>query len=246
ADLRYHYRCGKCGAVKSTRSEAKHCQACGNEVQARKYLRPNGFAVDLFSTPSTNLSLAKGSVGVETRISANTDDWKAFPAPKLGRFRFSHDGHIVFRNRGPARCGFALCLRCGRVAAEHGWAASAGKSPLLGHRPLRGAKVGQCTGYAGTFSEQRNVELGASITTDVLEFEFQDPATGQQLNDQSLAVTLSVALQLAAAELLEVEPSEIGRAINDYQGQDGSRYRSIILYDTADGGAGYVSSLPGE
>ncbi len=250
ADLRYHYRCGKCGTVKSIRGEVKRCEACGNEVQARKYLRPSGFAVDLLSKPSTNLSLARGSVGVETRISANTDDWKSFPAPRLGRFRFSHDGDIVFRNRGPVRCGYALCLRCGRVAAEHSWADASSKSPLVGHRPLRGARdqddAGQCTGYAGTFSEQRNVELGASITTDVLEFGFQDPTTGEQLEDRSLAMTLSVALQLAAAELLEVEPSEIGRAINDYQGQDGSRYRSIILYDTADGGAGYVSSLPAE
>ena len=250
ADLRFHYRCGRCGAVKSTPTEAKHCQACGNDVVPKKFLRPSGFAVDLFSTPSTDLSLARGTTSVETRISANTDEWRHFPSPRLGRFRFSHDGDIIFRNRGPARNGYALCLRCGRVEAEHGPASPGVRSPLAGHRPLRGAKdrddAGQCMGHAGTFSVQRNIELGASITTDVLDFEFQDPLTGGPLEDENLTVTLSVALQLAAAQVLEVETSEIGRAINDYRSQEGSIHRTIILYDTADGGAGYVSSLPSE
>src|SRR5690606_35795688 len=97
--------------------------------------------------------------------------WVALPEPRLGRHRASRDGLVFYSSLGANAEGYAVCLHCGRSAAE---AAPDGPLPhaLEQHYPLRGRSAnsdGRCTGNDSSFAIQRHLALGHEISTDVFE-----------------------------------------------------------------------------
>ncbi|MGO9833962.1 MAG: Zn-binding domain-containing protein [Polyangiaceae bacterium] len=85
-------------------------------------------------------------------------------------------------------------------------------------------------------------EEGGVVQTDVVELLLRDPVADVAITDDTVCTSVAVALRQAAAEDLNIDPRELGWATSDSHGPDG-RARAIVLFDMAEGGAGYVGSI---
>lgn len=141
--------------------------------------------------------------------------------------------------------GYAICLRCGRAASE---SADGGALPvdLQDHYRLRGGKEknGQslCPGNDQQWAIKRNQWLGLGVSTDVFELQLSDPVTGVPLNNDVAAYSLATALRQALAEELGINDREISCASIPSRTPTNQLARSIVLYDTSTGGAGFVAA----
>ena len=93
---------------------------------------------------------------------------------------------------------------------------------------------------------KRHVWLGVEAATDVFELQLSDPATGAPLADRVTAFSIAVALRQALTELLGVDEREIGCAAVKARSIEDQVTQTIVLFDAATGGAGFVASAPGE
>jgi len=165
-------------------------------------------------------------------------------AGATGRFHSTESGQVLFTNRGINGSGYALCLECGRA----GDMPHAGALPTIFQKPhkrLRGGKVdnsADCSGSHDSWKITQGIDLVHRDSTDVFELQLKHPETQAFLDDATVATTLAVALRHAAALVLGINDEELGYAVNHVE-VSGDRTWSILLYDTADGGAGYASSI---
>ena len=239
--IRYAWRCRECAATSDTPSPPSECPQCAGRVECLKYLEPAGFAVDITSRPHNNVA-APTFVPVEQPwISCPTLHWEALEKPLSGRFRYSDSGHLFHGSRGMGHHGYAICLRCGRAASEHGPAMETQAPQVFRapHKRLRGGKAadgsGECDGTG--FAIQRGLALGGGRVTDVFELQLQG------LVEDDVAWSVGIALRQAFTLRLGIEEQEVGVAVRPSKAEDGSLQRSIFLYDVAEGGNGYVEAL---
>ena len=239
--IRHVWLCRSCGATGDTPSLLEACPSCDGRVQSHEYLEPAGFAVDIRQRPHNNVT-SPTFVPVEAPwISCPTPHWETFARPPLGRFRYSDAGHLFHGSRGVGGFGYAVCLRCGRAASEDG-PHTASVAPQVfrkAHGRLRGGKAsdgsGLCDGEG--FSIKRGLALGGSRTTDVFELQLAE------LTEQHVAWSLGLALRQSFTRRLGVEAQEVGVAVRPSKGPDGTLLQSIFLFDTAEGGSGYVEAM---
>ena len=239
--IRHVWRCRSCGATGDTPSLLEACPSCDGRVQSHEYLEPAGFAVDIRQRPHNNVT-SPTFVPVEAPwISCPTPHWETFAHPPLGRYRYSDVGHLFHGSRGVGGFGYAVCLRCGRAASEDG-PHTASVPPQVfrkAHGRLRGGKAsdgsGLCDGEG--FSIKRGLALGGSRTTDVFELQLAE------LTEQHVAWSLGLALRQSFTRRLGVEAQEVGVAVRPSKGPDGTLLQSIFLFDTAEGGSGYVEAM---
>ena len=253
--IRHVWRCKKCGAFGTSTKRQDLCDspACqANEIDSWEFIQPSGFAVDI-RTGGPN-SLESESVYVPaTRplLSCDSGQWTPMPNPVLGKFRFDQAGSIFHHSKGANGEGYAVCLRCGRAASEVGPASQELLAPFAKDGPHARLRTGrkedntqECPGSEGQFSIKRNLWLAGEISTDVLQLRIQHPSPLKVLIPNTVAVSLAVAFRLTLSRRLGVEQREIGWAVQ--QSVDGGNaVRDIFLYDSAAGGAGYVSSSAG-
>ena len=239
--LRHVWRCRGCGVTGDALSSPNQCPQCGGPLEARKYLEPAGFAVDIRHSPHNNV-VSPRYIPVEPPwISCPTPEWTPLADPRLGRFRYTDSGHLFHGSRGAGGHGYAVCLRCGRAASEMGSASRTGVPDALrdGHSRLRGGKEldgsSRCDG-AG-FAIQRELVLGGSRTTDVFELQLAG------LDDGGTALSLGIALRSAFCRRLGIEEEEVGVAARQGRAPDNAIQQSIFLFDAATGGNGYVAAL---
>ena len=242
------WRCRSCGSS-GTRSTILHsCPVCGAEsdlLVIKPYLQPAGFAVNIYTEPHNDLSYRNYMPVHKPWITAGQTPWSPLPRPELGRYRFSHEGHIFHQSGGLMRHGYAICLRCGRSASE---TATGGTLPfeLQDHYRLRGGKErnGQslCPGNDQQWAIKRNQWLGVGVSTDVFELQLSDPVSGVPLNNDVAAYSLATALRQALAEELGINDREISCASIPSRTPTNQLARSIVLYDTSTGGAGFVAA----
>ena len=237
----YVWRCRSCNATGDARSVLTECPNCLGTVEARKYLEPAGFAVDIRHAPHNNV-VTPTYIPVEAPwISCPTPNWSTINDPCLGWFRYSDVGHLFHGSRGIHGHGYALCLRCGRAASETGHPHETETPDAVGpgHMRLRGGKdrdgASACDG-AG-FAVQRGLSLGGSRHTDVFELQVAG------LVDDVAAMSLGIALRSAFCRLIGVQEEEIGVAVREARSQKGGRCQSMFLFDMAAGGNGYVAAL---
>ncbi|MBN1207511.1 MAG: DEAD/DEAH box helicase [Myxococcaceae bacterium] len=247
--LRIAWRCRHCGACDTTASLPEICERCGaQDLDKMKMLRPSGFAVDIYSKPHNDYSQQRFIPTQEPWISAGRAAWQALAHPEAGRIRYDPEGVILHWSAGLKSKGYAICLECGRAESE---VASAKEAPppsgFVEHRRLRGGR-GElaCEGNAHPeFAIQRNIRLGGAMHTDVVELQLQDPTTAVPITSEVACSSIAVALRQALAEKLGVRPEEIGWGTMRSGAEQDAARRSILLFDMADGGAGYVATLPG-
>lgn len=246
--LRWAWRCDLCGSYDTTSLKPASCAKCGNNaISKRHYLRPAGFAVDIRDKPHNDFSLQRFVAAREPWISAGSAAWTALAEPAVGRWRYMQDGIVFHWNDGIGHHGYAICLRCGRAAWERGWAKET-KMPteLVDHWRLRGGKEDadslRCSGSDGGFAIQRNVNFGGEVRTDIFELQLTRPDTRVPVRDETECTSIAVALRQALAESLGIESREIGWAVPVTRTAQESAGRSIVLFDVAAGGAGYVAA----
>ena len=247
--LRHAWRCHRCGTIGMSLHRPEMCESdiClhrPSQLQIRSYLQPAGFAVDIRETADNDLSRFSYVPVRRPWISVGGEQWQSFPRPELGRFRYSSHGKVFFYTSGEHGHGFAICLRCGRAVAE---VEKDGELPpqMKDHKALRGGSAtgpgGVCRGNDDTYSIRSNEWLGVSKDTDVFEAQLRSLEGGEPL-DAVAASSVAVALRQALAEKIGVEDREIGWSVEPARVEEtGEQNYSILLYDQATGGAGFVA-----
>ena len=235
--LRYFWHC-PCGAAGDSLRLPALCPACGRADPTREHvLEPAGFSTDLLEDPSADAETVSFVPGVTPLVSVPDADWVILDNPEAGRMRATANGLVLGLSRGPNGHGYAICLSCGRAEPEIGTAA-AKVSPLGQHKRLRlGRRQLACDAVPGSFAIQRNLRLGFSRRTDVCELQLFGIA------DETVATTCAVALREGLSRELGIERGELGWAAERRPRPDGQLAWSLLLFDTAAGGAGYATAV---
>jgi DEAD/DEAH box helicase domain-containing protein len=259
--MRIEYRCNTCGHIDNHTGTGFEpvCSECGAAIRqedVRKYLQPNGFAVDFYSSPTTDVSRQPFIKTQEPWVTANSAV-QSLPSPELGKFRANKDGHIFHHVSGENGTGYAVCLRCGRAEGMTETNEYPKKlRPGVPHKKLRGKPGGEaaadCDGPDGAHLIADSLHLGAVDRTDVFELYLKRPLENQYLrlsegidDTKRLAWTLAVVLRQALADILGVNANEMGYAVKPSALSD-CEYAAagIVLFDECGGGAGFASSAP--
>lgn len=242
------WQCQRCGAagMTLTRDLAEHCHQCGSEIKQTEIqlcMQPSGFCVDINWKTHNDITRPHYLPVAPPKINAD-GEWIPLVQEQLGRFRATTAGQVLYTNSGSTGNGYAICLECGRAAdMPHG-----GTLPEVfqqPHKRLRGGKVdgsNECSASLDSWRIKPSVHLAHRDITDVFELQLKHVEKGSFLQDKVVATTLAVALRHAAALKLGISQEELGYAIKHVEIAGGQTW-SILLFDTADGGAGYASSL---
>lgn len=257
-DLRWIWRCRSCGGNGVRFSMPERCPHCG-EVDSGKltryrFIQPAGFAVDIRAKPDNNFVVPQYIPVRDPLISLDGADWMPLPVPGLGRYRSTRYGSLFHHSDGLHSTGYALCLRCGRADSmlqderlPATFVQDVEKQAPLFHKRLRGGRLNDkeahCPGNDSDWSILRGVRLGVVSHTEI--FELQPLDTSFRPIDRTTAYTLAVALRRSLCAMLGIEESEVGTLAASSRASDGESTYSIYLYDTATGGAGYVSQVAG-
>ena len=259
--IRVEYRCARCGHIDNMTGTAfdSLCGDCGAVIRqddVRKYLQPTGFAVDFYSSPTTDVSIQPFIKTQEPWVTAN-NALQSLPTRELGKFRASKSGHIFHHVSGENGTGYAVCLRCGRaegMTETNGYPARL--RPGIPHKKLRGRPGNEvavdCDGPDGSHLIADNLHLGVMDQTDVFELYLKRPIENQYLrhsevidDTRRLTWTLAVVLRQALADILGINAAEMGYAVKPSALTD-CDYAAvgIVLFDECGGGAGFASSAP--
>ncbi|MHC4891958.1 MAG: DUF1998 domain-containing protein [Planctomycetota bacterium] len=243
--LEWTWRCKGCGNRGVGRRRIVTCPSCEAELETQRSLQPSSFAVDIRSMPGGDLSDEGGSVIPAPWISAGSSDWSGLGDGSVGRLRHSADGTVFHHSKGRFGLGYAVCLACGRSESmEPGPRGATVPRSMVNHERLRrgSRKAGShvCDVHPSSFKMQQGILLGGKETTDVLELQLIDPASGEWLQDETVASSIAVALRQALAESLGIDPREVGWS-TEKSGKE--LRRTIHLFDNTSGGAGYVASV---
>lgn len=238
--LREAWRCKTCGDIGESNRRVEACPHCGEApVEPVHFLRPSGFAVALQYQPHNDVSDVGGVEPEPPWVSAGGAAWQT--SHRSLRWRHNHEGRLFHHVRGPAKKGFAICLRCGLAAAM----THDDRLPpeLTDHRPLRGfksqqARGGRCKGNDESFAVQRHRALGGFVPTDVFELQARVGPDARRPTAPAIW-SLAIALRHALAERLGVDRRELGFEVtrHDWEGEPTD---AVALFDTAPGGAGYA------
>ena len=201
--------------------------------------------MDLYERPTTDLSYQDYIPVEKPWLDASTQPLVSVGAPTVVRMRHASDGTVLRLSRGKGGIGYAICLSCGR--AEEETADGTLPKAMKDHRRLRGgrrddqgARDNLCEGSRPDgFHVQRNLALSAQNVTDVFELRLTQPGDAAPVRDATTATSLAVAIRQALAQAIGIEIDELGYATVRH----GKEY-SILLYDTAAGGAGFCAEAP--
>lgn len=242
----------------SVRNLLRHCTSCGHEMIVQnnpiqlnnvcpncenntltgikretafsEIIEPVGFAVDLYSDRSRVINEVTKRNFIEPLL-INVDPWLESSSPVID-YRDSNDkAEILYYNPGNGN-GFSVCLTCGKASTNPG--------DLINHYRLRGGKdddqnSGMCSGNTNQYAIRDNVLLVGRLQTDFFEFRCKNE-TGKLINDKATLYSLAQTISKNLALKLGIEEQEIDFGIKAY-----GDYCSVFLFDTAKGGAGYVS-----
>lgn len=247
------WRCGKCGATDSAINPGPeiNCQECGSPVEwneVREYLVPAGFAVDFFDEPHNDISRLQ-YIPVKSPWLNVPAGWINLVNPALGQFRSSQQAHIFHYTSGSNEQGFTICLECGKAEPMLSYPDAAAPEnekylPAIfrqksQHRRLRGGKSDDgeniCPGSHNSWKIKQGIHLGHDSLTDALELVLRNNSSGELLNDDITAYSISVALREAIAAEAGVQAEELGCDSHPIK-VDGQPARAIRVFDLRSGG----------
>jgi len=237
--------CTNCGLQRSLRVKDdinQACENCGNASsfegiklgeRAGSYteiIEPVGFSIDLYSRPDRVISPRSKPQYLKPLL-LNIAPWSETQI-QLIDFRTDLEGEnseILFYNHGEGD-GYSLCLDCGKVEFSN--------ERLEGHLRLRGGKDKNGESTCTAINIKERIVLGSRFRTNFTEIRIKSNdsnfATGKEL-----LFSLGVIFTKVLASHLAIEESELGFGIKNYK----NKYRTIFIYDTAKGGAGYASQF---
>ena len=250
-DLRWVWRCKRCGGNGTRLTSPTRCPNCGEEAAAltrQRFIQPAGFAVDIRYTPHNDVTTPQFIPVRDPLVSLDGADWMPLPIPALGRYRTSLQGSLFHHSDGLNGTGYALCLRCGRADSmlANDQLPPAFEKSGSPHPRLRGGRLNDkepyCPGNDSDWSILKGIRLGIVTQTELFELQLCD--TDSRPINQQTAYTLAVAMRRALCAALGIEEAEVGAWAAPSRTASGETY-SVYLYDTATGGAGYVSQVAG-
>lgn len=251
------WRCHSCGCIgnESAATFDGICSDCGKTLRdenIKEYIEPTGFAVDFYSSPSTDISTQMYIPVQDPWVTADAPIHLLFE-PRLGSYRNNSQGHIFNHSSGEHGTGFAVCLRCGKaesmaVDGEYPDNVQPGKS----HKRLQGKPDSEssiyCEGPEDQYAIKAGVHLGSTDQTDVFELYLKHPNENLYIkheNNDPLPWTLAVVLRQALADIHGINAEEMGYTVKASTLPD-CKYpvAGIVLFDKSGGGAGFSSAAP--
>ena len=126
---------------------------------------------------------------------------------------YRDDGRLVVLNHGENQRGFMICTRCGYAESEGRAirADSALPESFRRHLPLwmiGGKPSEHSCNAAGASHPLRNQVLGSTESTDMIRLAFS--GTHLPIGDITFLTTFKMALHRAGAEVLQLDPRELG------------------------------------
>jgi DEAD/DEAH box helicase domain-containing protein len=235
--------CTNCGAEhivsQSGTSISKICAVCNKDslsgiIPSTGYteiIEPAGFAVDLFGEKSREIKESSNTQYVEPLL-IGVEPWSDSSHPVFEYRDSKENAEILYYNHGVGS-GYSVCLDCGR--------ASSNANDLRVHKRLRGGRdkenISICKGNENSFAIRENVLLVGRFQTDFFELRCKGE-NGKLINDETTLYSVGQVISKSLTSFLGVEEQEVNFGIKRYSG-----FGSIFLFDTAKGGAGYVSQL---
>ncbi|HZP92169.1 MAG TPA: DEAD/DEAH box helicase [Burkholderiales bacterium] len=226
--------CNHCGFA--TRSSPNNCPQCGRVISARAQVA----LIDSYEAEeNTQITSSEDSRqrlmfkreehlldNREAEVTLFPYEFVALEFRPRAELLVTNWGRRTPRNDEGER--FELCQICGRHRA-HGLTAKAAERWDEGHRNI-------CNGQLSTYV------LGYVFPADVLLLPVPAQlAPPDEEQGKAFCRTLAKALVVGAQEVLEVEPDEIAY----FTHPDGSGGWTLVFYETAPGGAGYLEQLAG-
>ncbi len=219
-----------------------HCPECESQNLRGIYVHttdaytvgfePVGFAVDMNAKPSRSPEEDDPIFVVEPML-LNMPTWEETNVQFFETRDNPENAEILYANKGLGE-GFALCLHCGRSHIED----SIG-NPIQGHKRLRTPhEPGTDITCGNDHLVKRNVVFGGRFLTDVTEIRIKN-ANGVYIDDDTTLWSLAVVIKAQLCNYLGIDENEIGYGLKAYP-----NFKSIFLFDTSKGGAGYSNQFP--
>lgn len=213
--------------------EQLECPSCKQPTLARsqRVLEPAGFAVDIRDKPTNVIKSQSSRSAVVSRVRFDEDaEWTQLGTPASIAYRSAFEAKVFHVNHGQYGEGFALCLHCGRTGNRI--------ENLNNHKPLRTTTFDSDGRELACPARQKSmlqrISLGGVHRTHAWELKIVPQGTPGL--DQTQATSIGVALRTALATRLDVDISEIRSDVS----RDEHGIYSILLFDTAQNGAGLV------
>jgi len=245
---RLYAECDVCGYA-DTYDESKEgiergkldtCPACNSDQYGpyQRWMRPSGFAHPIDENVETSSDrFAARTYATRAKLAAPSpteeEKWTNV-TPRL--YHHATRKYLLVTNRGPQQRGYNYCTKCGRIEPT-----ALGGKVFSSHEKPYPHEEQVCDDSQPT----KGLVLGTDFITDVLLVSFQvdDPV---RLNPGALETgvalrTISEALTLAAADLLQIERGEVEaefRPAMTHAGEKGLE-AEIYMYDSLSGGAGF-------
>ncbi len=234
-EIRHSWSCHQCGAAGESRTvdiNDMKCDTCEAKIEksnCRKFVVPSGYRADAHEVVHNDISQYTQATGVLPIFNVpskyeNMSSSTRFP----GRVRVSDKAFILFYSGTSSRGGFTLCLECGRALTQHYSSSNANHDRL-------GFEDEQCVVTDSSWKLLEDVYLGHVEYTDAVEFDLVNSA-GVTITDKSTALTIAVALRIAAAKLQGIAPEELGISSSERTSYDGLKSYTIGLFDLNNGG----------
>jgi DEAD/DEAH box helicase domain-containing protein len=228
------------------------CPICGEEPQSapKDFLLPmHGFSSAAWDPPKISTDVERvgrterATITFAQREGADIAERNDFANIGGLRALYREDGELLVYNAGEYGKGFAICLKCGYAESEKHIGEGQMRLPtsFKRHAPLHSPKAHLlCWSSGETGQALRNQALAAKQTTDTLMLDFS-ACLGQEATNLTLLWTVTQALQISGAKLLELDGRELGAMVTP-AGIEGQGW-GVVLYDDVPGGAGHVREL---
>ena len=201
--------------------------ANGSQGNFTELIEPTGFSIDLFQPPTRKISEQNNSQYIEPLL-IDIHPWSNSINSIYDIRESSENAEILYYNLGNGN-GFSICLHCGRTAFN--------RESLALHKRLRGGRDEknnvECSGNISSHGIKDTLILGGRFKTDFCEIRFKNE-NGEYSNDETMLWSLGVVLTKTLTTYLGIEERELGFGVKRYD-----RYRSLFIFDTTKGGAGY-------
>jgi DEAD/DEAH box helicase domain-containing protein len=228
------------------------CPMCGEEAGStpRHFLLPmHGFSSAAWDPPRFSTDIERvghteqATITFALREGADIVEDDNYGGIVGLRALYREDGELLVYNEGEYGKGFAICLKCGYAESEIKF--GEGQMNLLRSFQWHAALTATNETFTCWKNDEapqilRNRTLAAKQTTDALMLDFSG-CLGHDAGNLALLWTLTQALQISGAKLLELDGRELGVLVTA-AGIEG-RGLGAVLYDNVPGGAGHVREL---
>ncbi len=250
----YRFQCTQSHVFYDTRSELKECRICKASTErplGTSTIVPRfGYVCAAWDPPSwsgdpTRVGEVESVADLDMLHQQNATKIENFGGNKRLQAYFCEGARLFAANAGSTGLGFAICTRCGYSVRENkrGQALVNLPAGFETHAPLWSEKASsKC--WSNGQGVLRNQSLGAETSTDVLQIDVITAMSRfhSKSDARKIATTLSHALRLSGASLLEVDPRELSSRAVAASTASGAIY-AVHVFDSAAGGSGHTQSL---